>query len=147
MNINIRKATLEDLSQLTIINGQGTEEGIRIAEERLPAFITSNNLIVAETDSIIIGLLYWKRDFFGDNNWFLTQVTVAPDYRRKGVGEKLWKNFLTLAEQNGARSAFCDISDDNTASKELALKVGGMVVGSIDLGNGDTRTFYRFETR
>lgn len=147
MNIHIRKGTLEDLPQLAIINGMGTEGGVKMAEERLPAFISSNNLIVAEDDSKIIGLLYWERKFLGEDNWFLTQITITEEHRRKGIGESLWREFLSIAKQGGASAVFCDVYEENLASKNLALKIGGIVVGSIDLGAGDKRVFYRFDLR
>ena len=143
--MNIRTGTLADLSRLATVNSMGSENGIKIARERLPAFIEASNLIVAEEGLEIVGLLYWKREFLGDKNWFLVQVTVAENYRRRGVGEKLWRYLLSEAKTHGAKYVFADIAIDNDASMQLAQKLGGISAGSIDLGEDDTRNFYRFD--
>ncbi len=145
MEYQIRLATLDDLSRLAVINSLGNEEGRVLAEKELPRFITSQDLIVYEENGKIEGLLYWERRFFGNNGWFLTQVTVAEESRRKGIGEKLWKWFLDYAQENSVRKVFCDIKESNLPSLNLAKKLGGKDAGSLDLGDGDVRRFVRFD--
>jgi L-amino acid N-acyltransferase YncA len=123
-------------------------EGKKVAMERLPAFINKNNLLVAELEDEIVALLYFERSFFDTelrNNWFLTQITVKNGFRRKGIGEKMWRYFLFYAKENGASSVFADIQDFNIASLNLAKKIGGVEVGFIDLGAGDIKKFFRFD--
>jgi len=143
--MNIRLAVIDDLQTHSQINSMGTKEGRKIAKERLPAFINSQNLLIGEVDSEIVGLLYWKQEFFGDNNWFLSQITIADNHRRKGYGETLWKYFLGYAKENTATSVFVDISTENIISLNLAQKLNAKGVGSIEINDGDTRNFYRFD--
>ena len=139
---------MNDLKELAIMNSFGIESGRILAEKELPRFIKVGNLIVAESGKEIAGLLYFERKFFDttdSNNWFLTQVTVGDSFRRKGIGEKLWVYFLQFAKQNSVKRVFADIRESNTASFNLAKKLGGIDSGYLDFGDGDKRHFYRFD--
>lgn len=145
LKLHIRFAVMNDLPQLAVINSMGTTEGKILAEERLPAFIEKDCLLVAERESEIVGLIYWKKDFFGTDHWFLTQITTADSYRRKGIAEMLLKHFLTYAREHHVQRVFADISVENTASPNLVKKLKGIVVGDVDLGANDKRILYRFD--
>ncbi len=148
MEVKIRSSNLQDLEVISKINGQGSNEGEEIARQRLPSFIKDNNLFVAESDSEILGLLYFDRKFFDiaeDNNWFLTQITVREDSKRKGVGEKLLRYFLGFAKENEAKHIFLDALESNLASFQLIKKLGAQDAGYLDFGNGERRNFFRFD--
>ncbi|MEK7552283.1 MAG: GNAT family N-acetyltransferase [Patescibacteria group bacterium] len=146
MNITIRTAFLKDLPRLVVINSLGSEEEGLIVEEKLPPFVKSGDLIVALADKELVGLLYWRKEFLGDNNWFLTQVTVDKDYRRKGTGEKLCRYFLEHAKNNGIKKVFADAEENNFASINLLKKLGGISLGKISL-EGEKKNYYQFDLK
>lgn len=146
METNIRLGTLRDLPRLAELNSFGTVEGRIEAEDELPRFINKNNLFVIEEGNNIIGLLYWEQGFFGSrkSRWFLTQVTVDENYRRKRIGEKLIKYFLDYAKKQGMKEVYADVRTSNIPSINLVKKLGAIQVGTLDFNDGDPRIFYRF---
>lgn len=132
--MQIRLGTLDDLATLAEINAQGSEDGIKIARERLPAFIDGRNLLVAESDGSIIGLIYWKKEFYGTKSWELTQVTVDEEFRNKGVAQNLIKHFLEIAKSNDAPYVYAEVVRSNDPSTHLMSKLGAVKVGELDLG-------------
>lgn len=144
MNLQYRLATIQDLPRLSELNSFGTEEGKKEAELELPRFINSNNILVAEKENNIIGLLYWEEKFFSKGRWFLTQITIDENYRRKGIGEMLLKYFFDFAKKQGIKEVYADIRASNNPSVNLVKKLGAIQVGSIDLNDGDPRIFWRF---
>jgi L-amino acid N-acyltransferase YncA len=147
MNIDIQEGELKDLEVLAEINSSDDverEESRLKALEQLPDYINKHNLIVAKSGEEIFGLLYFDRHFFAENyRWFIVQITIREDVRRKGIGEALWKHAFALAKENGINKVFADVKEDNVPSTNLVNKLGGIDVGYIELGGGP-RKFYRF---
>jgi ribosomal-protein-alanine N-acetyltransferase len=51
-------------------------------------------------------------------------LAVAPEARRQGVGTRLLDAAMTLAGSRGARTAFLEVSDGNTAARALYARAG-----------------------
>lgn len=147
MQTSIRKASLEDLERLAEINSLGSLEGKQMALERLPEFIKAKNLILAQSGDSIVGLLYWKTEFFGTENWELTQVTVAPESRQQGIARELIKHFLQIAKEAHVHSVYADVRTSNNASMNMCEKLGAQKVGNLEISEDSLQiNFWKFET-
>lgn len=141
--MEIRYGKLSDLRELSIINSLGSEEGRKKAQERLPEFIDAENLIVATKEGEILGLLYWKREFFSTDNWWLTQITVNEAHRRQGVAKALIEHFFSIARSKGVKDVYVDVSASNEASINMMKKLNAIQVGNLEV-SGDTTFFWKF---
>ena len=80
-----------------------------------------------------------------DSQWYLKQVTVSKDARRKGVGKSLIEHFLQYAKEQGVEKVFGDVHDDNEASLAMVRRAGGIESGEVrDVGEGDRRIIFRW---
>lgn len=91
--------------------------------------------LVADLGGRLIGngkggpLMQTVGDFPG---WWVVGLHVDPLYRGLGVGERLVRELIRRAVQDGAHEVFCHISADNTPSLKLFAKLG-FVPASEDL--------------
>ena len=59
----------------------------------------------------------------------IANVAVAEEYRRRGIGAKLFVRLLSEAKKRGAEKAFLLVREDNAAAIGLYRKLGFTVVG------------------
>lgn len=83
--------------------------------------------LVADLGGRLIGngkgglLMQTVGDFPG---WWVVGLHVDPLYRGLGVGERIVRELIRRAAQDGAHEVFCHISADNTPSLRLFAKLG-----------------------
>lgn len=76
---------------------------------------------VAEIDNTIVGYI---------GSWFLsdlihiTTVAVHPDYRRKGIGEKLMNYILDIGKKENYKTCVLEVRVSNERAIELYKKLG-----------------------
>jgi [ribosomal protein S18]-alanine N-acetyltransferase len=81
---------------------------------------------VAEQDGCLVAMLVlW---LIMDEAHIAT-IAVHPDYRRRGIGEKLLIFSLQQAKLEGAKRAFLEVRSGNTGAKNLYGKYGFIVDG------------------
>ncbi len=56
-------------------------------------------------------------------------VAVNPDYRRRGIAEKLMKTLFNSLAEKGVKKAFLEVRVSNFAAQNLYKKLGFSVVG------------------
>jgi len=61
----------------------------------------------------------------------LHSVSVAPRYRRLGLGTALWQARARFAEESGAARLVTEIAEENVASRRIAEREGMTRVGTI----------------
>lgn len=59
----------------------------------------------------------------------LLTLAVAPEARRRGIGQRLVACFLAEARSRGAQNAFLEVGADNAAARALYARAGFVPVG------------------
>lgn len=118
--------------------------------ELLPAYVRNQRVYCAEADDRIVALLYWEENFVGDPAfWFIHQITVGTDWRRKGVATGLMRAFLHHAASRGSKKVFADVRQNNERSLGLMMKLGatesGWLKGLADDSPDDIWRIFRFD--
>ncbi len=54
----------------------------------------------------------------------IVNIAVHPDYRRRGIGEKLMKFAIQLAKKEGKNEIYLEVRASNTAAQMLYKQVG-----------------------
>jgi ribosomal-protein-alanine N-acetyltransferase len=84
------------------------------------------DLYVAEFEQAVVGYsVFWSVLDQGE----LGNVSVAPEWRRRGIGEELVKTVLVAAGQRGVREVFLEVRVSNTAAQHLYERHGFTQVG------------------
>ena len=59
----------------------------------------------------------------------MMNIAVSPDYRRRGIGEKLVTELVTQLKAGGNRSLMLEVRASNTPAQKLYEKLGFQMVG------------------
>lgn len=57
-----------------------------------------------------------------ENQWYITDFFVRPEYRNKGVGQFLWAKFCNMAKEAGAKSVAGTLRKDMPFLEENVSK-------------------------
>ncbi|MBI5840983.1 MAG: ribosomal protein S18-alanine N-acetyltransferase [Chloroflexi bacterium] len=127
MRVNIRRMTLDDLSQVVAIDQASFS--LPWPERSFRFEITDNPAArcwVAELDGRIIGILVlW---LIVDEAHIATIATLA-DFRRQGVARELLVHALKSSIEEGAVSAFLEVRESNSAALTMYRKHGFVETG------------------
>jgi [ribosomal protein S18]-alanine N-acetyltransferase len=84
------------------------------------------DLYVAEADRDVVGYsVFWSVLEQGE----LGNVSVAPEWRRQGIGQRLVQTILQAAWQRGVREVFLEVRVSNTGAQRLYERYGFSEVG------------------
>ncbi len=126
-HINIRRAEPEDIPQiLELIRELAAYENalqeVTLTEDDLkndgfgevPLFYVT----LAETNDTICGMAFW---YFSYSTWkgkclYLEDLIVKNEYRRMGIGRRLFDDLIQQAAQAGARRLQWQVLDWNTSA-------------------------------
>jgi len=132
--INIRHAGLADLGVLIpLFRGYLDVYGQPASEPDAGAFLAAHLdagtsiILVAEREGAGVGFaqLYPTWDSLSlTSRWILSDLFVAPDARRTGVGRALVASALDVAKDSGAGSMSLDTAGDNEAAQALYEQMG-----------------------
>ena len=79
------------------------------------------NFLVAVNDEKVIGFaMCW----FVMDECHIGNIAVSPDYRRKGVGEKLFKSLLQGTKEHGTNYIILEVRTSNEPAIKLYEKFG-----------------------
>lgn len=119
--INIRQMTVGDIEGVLIVEQQSfTTPWSRQAFEEE----ANNNLahyLVVDDDGLIAG---YAGMWVIIDEAHVTNVAISPDYRQKGLGEKLLNALIAQAIDKGATSMTLEVRASNTAAQKLYAKKG-----------------------
>lgn len=119
--MTIRKMVLDDVTQVAAIEKQvfslpWSEKSFADAVEK-----EGNIYLVAEADNRIVGYVgAWG--VFGEAD--ITNVCVAPEYRRRGVADSLIKKLIEEGRQNSIDVFFLEVRESNRSAIMLYEKNG-----------------------
>ncbi|MEZ0396538.1 MAG: ribosomal protein S18-alanine N-acetyltransferase [Anaerolineales bacterium] len=127
MNLVIRRMTLADVPAVHEID--------RLSfslpwPERSFRFEVSENPVsrpwVAEVDGRVVAMLVL---WLTVDEAHIATIATHPDFRQRGIGERLMVAALQAARQEGARTAFLEVRASNLAAQNLYRKYGFVVSG------------------
>lgn len=135
--VDIRRAQPADLETIIDFNQRLAveSEGVELDAQRLRTGVTAQLndssrgfYLVAELDGRIVGqlaLTFEWSDWRNATFWWLQNVYVAPEYRRKGVLKALYERVRTLAAEERVCGVRLYVEHENhvaqAAYKELGL--------------------------
>jgi ribosomal protein S18 acetylase RimI-like enzyme len=68
---------------------------------------------------------------WGHRGWFISNLAVHPDHRRKGIAHRLMMEGMELAGKRGAQRVSLEVRANNLAAHTLYEKLGFTKVGSV----------------
>jgi len=126
--LKIRKAVVEDASVITQLNEEFFHEEGRDYVELISS--SNSEMYVVEENEQIIGFTGLQ---FSEWNKTVNMINifVRPDYRRKGIGDKLVKHLIEVAQQTPYRCLIAEAPSLNPVL-QLYLKNGFRICGYND---------------
>lgn len=133
---NIRLATTSDASEIieiyrpfvenTTVSFEADVPDASEMASRISKYLKKHCWLVYESKGKVVGYAYSSphrdRDAY---QWTLeTSVYLSPDFRRKGIAEKLYKLILEISKRQGYFSALAGIGQPNPASVRFHEKMG-----------------------
>jgi len=84
---------------------------------------------VAEVDGKIVGiaLYYIKYSTWVGKGLYLDDLVITEQYRRKGIGKKLFDAFMNESKSMGAKQVHWQVLDWNTPAIEFYKKIGSTI--------------------
>ena len=122
----IRPAGLPDLDALCVLSADALETAWD--RHSLEADLSGGvaRILLCEIDGIPAGFVHWWRL---PDEAEIMNVAVAPAYRRRGIAADLLQHMLEQAGREGAAAAFLEVSENNTAARQLYARAGFRPVG------------------
>ena len=69
----------------------------------------------------------------------ILNVAVSPEYRRRGLGEKILSDMLRMCAERGARTVYLEVRESNAPAASLYVKTGFTVAGR-------RKNYYKYPT-
>lgn len=113
---------------------------------RQAAILHPSTFLVAEMDKRITG--YTIGAFVHENSgaaWII-RLAVLPEFRRKGIGKKLFGALISRLVYNGAKEIMLTVSPDNMPARLIYQEYGFHTVREIRdyFGKGEDRLIKRY---
>ena len=105
----------------------------------------SHHIAVAIEDGTVVGMASANEYLHPDKpvQIWVNEMGVAKSHRQRGIGKKLLRRILDLAEERGFEEIWLGTEDDNTAARALYRSAGGeeesFVMYSWEFGKKDGR--------
>lgn len=127
MNLVIRKMTLDDISAVVDLDQKSfslpwPERSFRYELTDNPA----SHCWVAELEERVVGMVVvWLIA----SEAHVATLATHPDFRRRGIAERLLSHALQQLKRKGARSSFLEVRDSNRAAQAMYRKFGYIETG------------------
>ena len=79
----------------------------------------------------IVGNVTVHRRYSEKKGWFISNLAVHPDYRRRGIARSLVSAGVKMAQQRGARRINLEVRADNIAARRLYESLGFAEVDAV----------------
>jgi ribosomal protein S18 acetylase RimI-like enzyme len=158
MNINVRNAKIKDAPALAHIQVTSWRSAFRniASDEYLDHMVSEEDqvndwkeilasleqvVVVAENGNKLLGYAWAHQEEDESVEWDaeLISIHVLPEYKRQGIGRRL---FITTAEQlnnKGCRSVYLWVLEENHPSRKFYEMLGGKPTGYHQIELGDRR--------
>ncbi len=93
-------------------------------------------LVAEDARGAVVGAMvyYWAYSTWKGRMLYLEDFVVAPDQRRRRVGEALWAALVEAAQAGGCTSIKWQVLDWNTSAKAFYTKMGAEMEGGWENG-------------
>jgi len=122
----------------------GNKAHVQRAHDEIHEKMQNKAFIVAEVDHNVVGYLLWESSALGyKNTWYLEQIVVKSEFRRKGVALALINHFIGIAKGNSnVKKILSMIQPDNVPSINLHTKSGFKISGNLYFQENDLRVLF-----
>lgn len=123
MNLTIRKMTAADVPAVSRIDRLSFS--LPWPEHSFQYEVSENRVsrcFVAETENRQIAAMIVSWIIVDEMH--IATIATHPDYRRKGVGERLLREAIADGIKAGARMAFLEVRESNEAAQTMYRKLG-----------------------
>ena len=132
----VRRAVSADLQTIVNFNLRlaAESEGVELDPERLRAGVTAQLgdssrgfYLLAEADGRVVGqlaLTFEWSDWRNSTFWWLQNVYVAPEHRRRGVFRALYARLIELARQQGVCGVRLYVEHNNDVAQAVYQDLG-----------------------
>ncbi|MCJ7621478.1 MAG: GNAT family N-acetyltransferase [Anaerolineae bacterium] len=97
---------------------------------RMPLADTYGGFVWMEKGRIV-GNVTVHRRYSEKKGWFISNLAVHPEYRRRGIARGLVSAGVQMAQQKGARRISLEVRADNFAARRLYQELGFTEVDSV----------------
>jgi len=97
---------------------------------RMPLADTYGGFVWMEKGRIV-GNVTVHRRYSEKKGWFISNLAVHPDYRRRGIARGLVSAGVQMAQQKGARRISLEVRADNFAARRLYEELGFTEVDAV----------------
>jgi len=123
--LSITPMTHQDLDRVVAIERQSFPTSWRREAYQRELLNTNTRYLVARVGKRVVGFAgMWVIAAEGH----ITTLAVEPEYRRRGIGERLLSALLEAAEDMGATRVTLEVRESNTIARALYEKYGFEVV-------------------
>lgn len=141
--VNNKEITDEIFKQVMVLENS---TGSGYHEEQMKSMWNVNsindNFVCYDKDKIVATLTYNPNSKRRNGSVYMVNITVMPEYRRKGIAQNLiltgTKYYLNKGE---TKVASLQVDEDNTPAIHLYQKVGYKIVGPICLADEDDEQY------
>jgi GNAT superfamily N-acetyltransferase len=110
----------------------------RNATQRVTAAVARGDVLVADDDGAVVGLVDFNHLFFGHT--FVALLEVHPDHRRRGIATRLLEEVASRARTD---RLFTSTMESNPVMHDLLPKRGYVRTGVVEnIDPGDREIFY-----
>jgi ribosomal-protein-alanine N-acetyltransferase len=129
VEVKIRKFQLSDMKELLEIEKFSFPKSPYSEATFLSWYeIAKDTFLVAEVEKKIVGYII---GFCGSEVGIVVSIAVHPNFRRKGIGTKLWKELLKLFKNNNVKIAQLEVRKSNSIAQNFYKKIGFKKIGVI----------------
>jgi [ribosomal protein S18]-alanine N-acetyltransferase len=148
MQATVEDASIRDLDRLYEIETEcfRREAFTRTQIAQLLSGYNSIALIARVEGQIIgfvIGEIYVDRRVLQGH---ICTIEILPNFRRRGIGEKLLQEIEELFKQKGVKASALEVREDNVPAIELYRKLGYEKIGRLRNYYGETHGLYLGKT-
>lgn len=143
-NIDIRIADIKDLNEVILLDNEIFSDN-KASKNRLKKRIKSELVIVVEIDKEVVGFLFYKKK--GKDSWLMGKVAVSKNYRRKGIGSKLFNYAVKKAKKEGVEKFIYRVRTNNKQAIKMYKQRGAYVTEEIKDFYRDGQSAYQMEER
>jgi predicted GNAT superfamily acetyltransferase len=150
---SLRPARLDDFPAVLVVNASAAPGVTPLARSDLLTLLEAGaRLDVAEAAGRVVGYLLafpagldyagdefaWFRDAYGDEFVYVDQVAVAPAWRGRGVGSRLYEGLEAWVRRWGIPRVTCEVSllPPNPGSQRFHQRRGYREVGTLHTADG-----------
>ena len=127
MNVSIHLVTEDNSALLDRVDDQVFDHEVQPVLLRAFLANSGNVLIVAVADGTVIGMASGIAYVHPDKplQLFVNELSVAPRFRRQGIGKRLLSALLQRGKELGCREAWVATEVGNVAARALYTASGG----------------------